>query len=94
MRLAIQKTEAINRLSTAMAAYRLELARTKGNKQAAIEYAAGILQDTHGDYTSMNAPRIFNSNFGKIALQFRKFQLVQIGFYVKLLNDIRDPKER
>jgi hypothetical protein len=94
MRLAIQKTEAVNRLSTAMAAYRLELARTKGNKQAAIEYAAGILQDTHGDYTSMNAPRIFNSNFGKIALQFRKFQLVQIGFYVKLLNDIRDPKER
>lgn len=94
MRLAIQKTEAVNRLSTAMAAYRLELDRTKGDKQAAIEYAAGILKDTHGDYTSMNAPRIFNSNFGKIALQFRKFQLVQVGFYVKLLSQIADPKER
>lgn len=94
MRLTVQKTEAINRLSTAMAAYRLELKRT-GNEQAAIEYADRILTETHGDYTAFNAPRIFNSNFGKIALQFRKFQLVQIGFYAKLIRDaFTNPAER
>lgn len=94
MRMAVQKTEAINRLSTAMAAYRLELAKT-GSKEQAITYADRILTETHGDYTAFNAPRIFNSNFGKIALQFRKFQLVQIGFYVKLISDVfNNPAER
>ncbi len=94
MRLAVQKTEAINRLSTAMAAYRLELARTN-DKQAAIAYADRILTETHGDYTAFNAPRIFNNNFGKVALQFRKFQLVQIAFYAKLIGDaFNNPAER
>jgi hypothetical protein len=94
MRLTVQKTEAINRLSTAMAAYRLELKRT-GSAEKATEYADRILTETHGDYTAFNAPRIFNSNFGKIALQFRKFQLVQIGFYAKLIRDaFTNPAER
>lgn len=94
MRMAVQKAEAINRLSTAMAAYRLELARTKSQEQA-IAYADRILTETHGDYTAFNAPRIFNTNFGKIALQFRKFQLIQIGFYAKLLRDaFTNPAER
>lgn len=94
MRMAVQKAEAINRLSTAMAAYRLELAKS-GSKDKAIEYADRILTETHGDYTAFNAPRIFNSNFGKIALQFRKFQLIQIAFYAKLLRDaFTKPQER
>ena len=94
MRLAVQKAEAINRLSTAIAAYRLEFAKTKDAKKAT-QYAAGILEDTHGDYTSMNAPRIFNSQWGQIALQFRKFQLIQIAFYAKLLRDaFTNPAER
>ena len=101
MRMAVQKAEAINRLSTAMAAYRLELERAKKDPKvadpeaAAIAYADRILTETHGDYTAFNAPRIFNSNFGKIALQFRKFQLIQIGFYAKLLRDaFTNPAER
>ena len=94
MRMAVQKAEAVNRLSTAMAAYRLELAKS-GSKDKAIEYADRILTETHGDYTAFNAPRIFNSNFGKIALQFRKFQLIQIAFYVKLFRDFfTKPDER
>jgi hypothetical protein len=94
MRMAVQKTEAINRLSTAMAAYRLELKRT-GSESKALEYADRILTETHGDYTAFNAPRIFNSNFGKVALQFRKFQLVQIAFYAKLIRDaFTNPAER
>jgi len=86
LRLAVQKVESINRLSTAMAAYRLELAK-KGNKEDAIDYADRILTETHGDYTSFNAPRAFNTGYGKVALQFRKFQLIQLAFYAKLIRD-------
>jgi hypothetical protein len=101
MRLAVQKVEATNRLSTAIAAYRLELVRLKKDpnvknpEELATQYAADILTDTHGDYTAMNAPRIFNSQWGKVALQFRKFQLIQIAFYAKLLRDaFTNPAER
>lgn len=94
LRLAVQKVETINRLSTAMAAYRLEMARTKDAKKA-LDYADRILTDTHGDYTGANAPRPFNSAVGKVALQFRKFQLIQLTYYAKLLSTIfTDPNER
>jgi hypothetical protein len=94
MRLAVQKAEAINRLSTAMAAYRLEFAKTKDAAKAT-EYAGRILTETHGDYTAFNAPRAFNSNLGKVMLQFRKFQLIQLTFYTKLIRDAyTNPKER
>ena len=94
LRLAVQKVESVNRLSTAMAAYRLELARTKGDKQAATDYADRILTETHGDYTSFNAPRAFNTGVGKIALQFRKFQLIQLAFYAKLIKDALQGNDR
>jgi hypothetical protein len=93
LRLAVQKVESINRLSTAMAAYRLELAKT-GNKQEAINYADRILTETHGDYTSFNAPRAFNTGVGKVALQFRKFQLIQLSFYAKLIKDALQGADR
>jgi hypothetical protein len=94
MRMAVQKTEAVNRLSTAIAAYRLEYAKTKDVAKAT-QYAADILADTHGDYTAFNAPRAFNTQWGKVALQFRKFQLIQIAFYAKLIRDaFTKPNER
>jgi hypothetical protein len=86
MRLAVQKVESLNRLSTAMAAYRLELSKT-GSKEDAINYADQILTDTHGDYSAFNAPRAFNTQLGKVALQFRKFQLIQLTYYAKLLSE-------
>jgi len=94
MRMAVQKVEATNRLSTAIAAYRLEFARTKDAAKAT-QYAADILTETHGDYTAFNAPRAFNTQWGKVALQFRKFQLIQIAFYTKLIRDtFTKPDER
>jgi hypothetical protein len=84
MRSVGQKIEAINRVSTAIAAYRLELAKT-GSIETATEYADSIISQTHGDYTRINAPRAFNTNTGKVALQFRKFQLIQLTLLVKLV---------
>jgi hypothetical protein len=94
LRLAVQKVESVNRLSTAMAAYRLEFAKTKDEAKAT-EYAGRILTETHGDYTSFNAPRAFNNPVGKVALQFRKFQLIQLAFHAKLIKDaFTNPAER
>ena len=81
-----QKAEAINRVSTAMAAYRLELKKT-GDAKAALEYADEVLAKTHGDYTASNAPRVFNTPGGKVALQFRKFQLIQLTLLTKMVHD-------
>jgi hypothetical protein len=101
LRISVQKVEALNRLSTAMAAYRLELERAKKDptiadpEAAAINYADRILTETHGDYSSFNAPRVFNNPVGKVALQFRKFQLIQLTYYAKLLKDAGfDSKEK
>lgn len=88
-----QKMEAINRLSTAMAAYRMELAKT-GDTAAALKYADDIITQTHGDYTRTNAPRAFNTATGKVALQFRKFQLIQLTLLAKLVHNSFTGTER
>jgi hypothetical protein len=80
-----QKMESINRIATAIAAYRIELAKT-GDAAAATRYADDVLSQTHGDYTALNAPRAFNNPVGKIMLQFRKFQLIQATLLAKLIK--------
>lgn len=93
LRNAVQQVESINRLSTAVAAYRMELART-GDAAAATEYADEVISKTHGDYTRLNAPRLFNTNVGKVALQFRKFQLIQSSLLAKLVKNSFSGEER
>ena len=84
LRSASQKVEAVNRVSTALAAYRLEI--KKGSTPAqALEYADEVISQTHGDYSRINAPRLFNTPGGKVALQFRKFQLIQLTLLSKLV---------
>lgn len=86
LRSASQKMEAMNRLSTAIAAYRLELQKSN-NAEKATEYADRILTETHGDYTRFNAPRAFNTSVGKVMLQFRKYQLIQLTLLGKLFKE-------
>jgi len=89
------KMESLNRLASAAAAYRLELKRT-GDSERAMHYAADVVAETHGDHSRANAPRVFNSGFGKVALQFRKFQLVQLTQMAKMIGNLRnaDPVEQ
>jgi len=89
------KMEALNRLASAAAAYRLEFART-GDAEKALHYAADVVAETHGDHSRANAPRVFNNGFGKVALQFRKFQLVQLTQMAKMIGNLKtaDPEER
>lgn len=81
-----ENVEAVNRLSTAMSAYRLEKERG-ATDAAAIDYAAKVIYETHGDYSSFNAPRYMRQGVFRLATQFRKFQLIQISMYARLLND-------
>lgn len=91
-----QKAEAINRITTALTAYQLEMEKTSSAEQAQ-EYAERIVRETHGDYSGWNAPRAFNTDLGRVALQFRKYQLVQLSLMAKMLKTAfadADPKER
>jgi len=95
LRMAVQKGEAVNRLSTAIAAYRLAMSKKDATAEDAVNYADRILIETHGDYSRYNAPRMFNHPVGKVALQFRKFQLIQISWYAKLIKEAySDPVQR
>jgi len=85
LRSMAQDIETINRVATAVAAYRLEVKRS--NPTNAVNYADKIIYTTHGDYSGFNAPRISRSSIGRLATQFRKFQLIQISLMARLFND-------
>jgi hypothetical protein len=85
LRSMAQDIETINRVATAVAAYRLEVKRS--NPTNATNYADKIIYTTHGDYSGFNAPRISRSGLGRLATQFRKFQLIQMSLMARLFND-------
>ncbi|MCJ2067058.1 PLxRFG domain-containing protein [Methylobacterium sp. J-088] len=64
--------EAVNRIGTAVAAYRL--ARAKGaDVQTATDYANDTVKATQFDYSSHNTPPIFNNAYLKPLTQFKKY---------------------
>lgn len=67
-----QAIEAINRSIAGLSAYQLEYQRTN-NHEASLKYAHDIVHDTMGNYSAGNAAPIFNSKFGRMTLQFKKF---------------------
>lgn len=84
--------ETINRTASALAAYRLEMARS-GDHDAAVLYAQEATNLTQGLYSHTDAPPIFNHPLGKLSLQFKKYgQLVygllgyQIGKAIRNTN--------
>lgn len=81
LRKANQTVEMVNRLATAITAARLEPAAS------AVDYADRVIIATHGDYNAFNAPRLMRTRLGRLATQFRKFQLIQITMYTKLIAD-------
>jgi hypothetical protein len=85
LRKVAQDIESVNRVATAVAAYRLEKA-SGSDTDTSIAYANQIILDTHGDYSGFNAPRITRKGMGRLATQFRKFQLIQISLMAKLIK--------
>ena len=64
--------EAVNRLTSALAAYRLEVSRGVPHEKA-VQYAKDTVNNTQFNYSPTNAPKIFNHPVAKIALQFKKY---------------------
>jgi len=81
------RIEAVNRSVAAIAAYRGYLERYGMDKvEGATQYAADVVSDTHGSYDGFNTPRVLQSTFGKVALQFRRFQIIQLSMMAKMIH--------
>lgn len=90
---AARAVELANRYVTATAAYRMMKAKLLSQKvdkkeaeAGAKDYAAMVLSKTQGDYSGLNAPSAFNTKWGKMALQFRKFQAIQLNYFLDMLR--------
>ena len=82
------RIEAVNRSVAAIAAYRGYLARYgNNNTEAATQYAAQVVSDTHGSYDGFNTPRILAGNIGRVVGQFRRFQIIQLSMLARLMNN-------
>ena len=87
-----RSVELANRYVTATAAYRMMKTKLLGQKATkeeeaeagAKEYVAKVLSKTQGDYSGINAPSAFNTKLGKVALQFRKFQAIQLNYFLDM----------
>jgi hypothetical protein len=76
--------EVVNRVSTALTAYRME--KAKSGKTNAVTYAAKVLADTHFDYSVENAPYWMKPGtlpLNKLLFQFKKYQLGMISLFVR-----------
>jgi hypothetical protein len=78
------RVEAINRSVTAIAAYRLALARNGGDKAAATDYAERMVRQTHGSYDASNTPRYMQHPVMQVLTQFRRFQIIQLSLIARL----------
>jgi hypothetical protein len=86
------KLEVINRVSSALAAYKLAREKLGKDHAGALDYAEKVTAVTHGDYSQLNAPTALTSFQGsKLLFQFRKFQLIQIAYTVRLAKQAIAP---
>jgi hypothetical protein len=82
---AVAKVEALNRITTALAAYRLAESEKAGT---GVAYAGKVVDQTQGNYAANNAPRFFAMNGAtKLVTQFRKYQLIQISLLSRLMYE-------
>jgi hypothetical protein len=82
------RIESVNRSVAAIAAYRGYLARYgNNNTEAATQYAAQVVSDTHGSYDGFNTPRILAGNIGRVVGQFRRFQIIQLSMLARLMHN-------
>ena len=98
------KLEAVNRVSTGIAAYKLERTRqladgksTEEAHAAATDYAHKVIYDTHGSYDGFNAPRFMRGPVLGIVTQFKKFSIMQASLLAKLASGAMqeaDPVQR
>ena len=77
-----QNAERFNREVTALAAFRLEYNRSK-NYDKAMQAANDAVVETQGDYSDLNAARIFKHPAAKVLLMFKKFLQMMLYLYAR-----------
>lgn len=83
------RAEVMSRLSTALAAYRLEMKKNGGDQDAATKYAIEVVDNTLINYTHAHTPFILR-NVGptqKVLMQFARYQ---IGMGQLILHNFRE----
>lgn len=82
--------EIVNRVATALAAFRLQ--QQKGASYAqSVDYATQTVADTHFDYSAENAPRLMRADsiggLGRLVWQFKKYMQGMLYLIGKLSKD-------
>lgn len=80
----VKQVETVNRVSTALAAYRVV-----GGGQKGIDEATHVIRTTHGNYSGSNAPRLWSIPGARTILQFRKFQFIQASLMIRLFANTK-----
>jgi hypothetical protein len=89
------KSEEMNRIVTAMAAYRLARKKLAGDKTKteltkhldAVEMAEEMVEMSHYDYTNTNRPRLMQGDLGRVVFLFRNYSL---NMQYRLIRDFKD----
>ena len=76
---------AVNRLSTGLAAYRLE--KGQHGHDAGVDYARNMIEHTQGVYSQSNMAPIFKNPLMKVAMQFRQ---QPANLFIMLVKDALD----
>jgi len=83
--------EIVNRVATALAAFRLEQKEKKSSFADAMRYADKIVEQTHIDYSAENAPRMMSNNslggLGQLTWQFKRYQQGMAFLWTKTFMD-------
>lgn len=101
----VQQLEVMNRISTALAGYRAEVAKagkegatTQAAEARATKYAEKLVSETHMNYASENRARFIHPNswggWGRIMFQFRAYQQGMAYLTAKnIIDGLRGDKE-
>lgn len=96
-----QQVELVNRVATALAAFRLERAKQGGRPDAyqkALDKAYATVVNTHVDYGAENAPRVMREGGGiplaKLVFQFRRYQQAMMYLLASNVAKLRNPAEQ
>jgi hypothetical protein len=88
------KSEEMNRVVTAMAAYRLARRKFAGDTgteqdkhERAVELAEELVEMSHYDYTNTNRPRLMQGDMGRVVFLFRNYSL---NMQYRLIRDFKD----
>lgn len=80
-----QQGEAMNRVVTALAAYRIAINETKMSHEQAVMHASDVVGESQIDYSTFNRPPLLKFPGARVVLQFKMFLQGMYGIAIKNL---------